>query len=114
MGRNAAPSDRSILSDRCTLTSFLFIFLFMPSARQNNWPPLPSFCPVGPCFYQDISVEINQRFQRIVTIMYYFWMCEFQTLFLNKTHSKVMFTVQGHKKPGRGLEVAHGLPIEGH
>lgn len=45
-------------------------------ARQNNWPPLPSFCPVGPCFYQDIDVEIAQRFQRTVSTMYYFWMGE--------------------------------------
>ena len=31
---------------------------------------------MGPCFYQDIELDISQNFQRTVTIMYYYWMCE--------------------------------------
>ncbi|KAK2084394.1 Secretory carrier-associated membrane protein 3 [Saguinus oedipus] len=46
------------------------------ATRQNNWPPLPSFCPVQPCFFQDISMEIPQEFQKTVSTMYYLWMCE--------------------------------------
>jgi len=46
--------------------------------RKNNWPPLPGNFPVGPCFYQDFSVDIPVEFQKTVKIMYYLWMCEYK------------------------------------
>ncbi|CAG5115389.1 unnamed protein product, partial [Candidula unifasciata] len=51
--------------------------------RENNWPPLPKFLPVGPCFYQDISVDIPLEFQRIVKFAYYLWGFHVVVLFLN-------------------------------
>ncbi|XP_027892632.1 secretory carrier-associated membrane protein 3 [Xiphophorus couchianus] len=79
------------------------------ATRQNNWPPLPSFCPVGPCFYQDINVEISQRFQRTVTIMYYFWMfCAF-TLAFNLISSLAMFCADTTNGSGFGLSILWAL-----
>ncbi|KAL6461202.1 hypothetical protein MHYP_G00311680 [Metynnis hypsauchen] len=75
------------------------------SSRQNNWPPLPSFCPVGPCFYQDINVEINQRFQRTVTIMYYFWMFSAGTLIFNLISCLALFCVDVQNGVGLGLAI---------
>ncbi|XP_042207908.1 secretory carrier-associated membrane protein 1-like isoform X3 [Homarus americanus] len=52
-------------------------------ARQDNWPPLPSSFPVGPCFYQDINVDIPLEFQKIVRMLYYLWMFHALMLLLN-------------------------------
>ncbi|KAE8589127.1 hypothetical protein XENTR_v10022897 [Xenopus tropicalis] len=73
--------------------------------RQNNWPPLPSFCPVKPCFYQDISVEIPQDFQKTVSIMYYLWLCNTGTLLLNFLACLSWFCVDGSQGSGFGLAI---------
>ncbi|XP_063041888.1 secretory carrier-associated membrane protein 3 isoform X2 [Engraulis encrasicolus] len=73
--------------------------------RQNNWPPLPSFCPVGPCFYQDISVEISQNFQRTVTIMYYYWMFTAVTLLVNMISCMIYFCADVTNGVGLGLAI---------
>ena len=52
-------------------------------SKPHNWPPLPSFCPIGPCFYQDISMDIRPEFQKIVTYAYYLWMLYFLVLLMN-------------------------------
>ncbi|XP_073677767.1 secretory carrier-associated membrane protein 3 [Garra rufa] len=75
------------------------------ATRQNNWPPLPSFCPVGPCFYQDINVEISQSFQRTVTTMYYYWMFTACTLLFNLISSLAMFCADPINGVGFGLAI---------
>ncbi|XP_031784963.1 secretory carrier-associated membrane protein 5 [Nasonia vitripennis] len=51
--------------------------------RRNNWPPLPEKCCVQPCFYQDIDVEIQPDFQKIVRQLYYLWIFHGVILLLN-------------------------------
>uniref|UniRef100_A0A915CN91 Secretory carrier-associated membrane protein n=1 Tax=Ditylenchus dipsaci TaxID=166011 RepID=A0A915CN91_9BILA len=42
--------------------------------HPHNWPPVPSFVPVEPCFYQDIDVEIPVQFQETVRMVYYVYL----------------------------------------
>ncbi|CAF2861196.1 unnamed protein product [Rotaria sp. Silwood2] len=51
--------------------------------REKNFPPLPACCPCGPCFFQDISIEIPSEFQIWVRYLYYLWLFYSATLFLN-------------------------------
>lgn len=53
------------------------------NVKAHNWPPLPSFCPIQPCFYQDIGVDIPLEFQSIVRTMYYLWFFYFLLLTFN-------------------------------
>ncbi|XP_041253177.1 secretory carrier-associated membrane protein 3 [Onychostruthus taczanowskii] len=77
--------------------------------RLNNWPPLPSFCPVKPCFYQDIPVEIPADFQKTVTTMYYLWMASTIALFLNFLSSLAWFCVDPSSGSGFGLSILWAL-----
>ncbi|XP_005992694.1 secretory carrier-associated membrane protein 1 isoform X2 [Latimeria chalumnae] len=79
--------------------------LSQQGGRKNNWPPLPQNFPVGPCFYQDFSVDIPVEFQKTVKIMYYLWMFHTVTLFLNIFGCLAWFCVD----PGRGVDF--GLAI---
>lgn len=51
--------------------------------RANNWPPIPKWCPIGPCFFQDFSLDIPMEFQRTIKMLYYMWMYYVIILFLN-------------------------------
>ncbi|XP_070807375.1 secretory carrier-associated membrane protein 3 [Pituophis catenifer annectens] len=79
------------------------------AAKPNNWPPLPSVCPVKPCFYQDISVEIPVEFQKTVSIMYYLWMASTIALFINFLASLIWFCVDSTGASGFGLSILWAL-----
>uniref|UniRef100_A0A8C6UB95 Secretory carrier-associated membrane protein n=1 Tax=Neogobius melanostomus TaxID=47308 RepID=A0A8C6UB95_9GOBI len=60
--------------------------------KENNWPPLPKFFPVKPCFYQDFEEDIPDEYRRICRRMYYLWMFHSATLFLNLLGCLAYFT----------------------
>ncbi|XP_009468913.1 PREDICTED: secretory carrier-associated membrane protein 1 [Nipponia nippon] len=79
--------------------------LSQQGGRKNNWPPLPENFPVGPCFYQDFSVDIPVEFQKTVKIMYYLWMFHTVTLFLNIFGCLAWFYVDATRGVDFGLSI---------
>lgn len=80
---------------------FASIQCWLPvSDRVNNFPPLPKFLRIKPCFYQNIDDEIPAPYQQLVRRVYTLWMCKFFLFFYtshlctvwnNSTHSHLMF-----------------------
>nr|XP_032514485.1 secretory carrier-associated membrane protein 5 isoform X1 [Danaus plexippus plexippus] len=66
------------------------------AGRRNNWPPLPAFCPVQPCFYQDINVDIPLEFQRVVRHLYHLWMFHSLVLALNIVGGMALLFADGN------------------
>ncbi|XP_029939658.1 secretory carrier-associated membrane protein 4 [Salarias fasciatus] len=51
--------------------------------RVNNFPPLPQFLKIKPCFYQNIEEEIPAAHQQLVRRVYTLWMMYAATLMAN-------------------------------
>ncbi|XP_023125148.1 secretory carrier membrane protein 2, like [Amphiprion ocellaris] len=73
--------------------------------KENNWPPLPKFSPVKPCFYQDFEEEIPEDYRRICKRMYYLWMFHSATLFLNVLACLAYFTADTASGVDFGLSI---------
>lgn len=56
------------------LNEFSFNLCFVPT--ENNFPPLPRFIPLKPCFYQDFN-EIPDQWRTMCKRLYYLWICTF-------------------------------------
>lgn len=76
-----------------------------PTGKQNNWPPLPKFFPIKPCFYQDFSEEIPPEHQRLCKMIYYLWMWQCVTLFLNVLACLAEFTTNTDAGVDFGLSI---------
>ncbi|XP_016886187.1 secretory carrier-associated membrane protein 2-like isoform X2 [Cynoglossus semilaevis] len=74
-------------------------------ANENNWPPLPSFFPVKPCFDQNFEEDIPEEYRRICKRMYYLWMFHSATLFLNLLACLAYFTVDNQYGVDFGLSI---------
>ncbi|XP_077464052.1 secretory carrier-associated membrane protein 4 [Stigmatopora argus] len=53
------------------------------TGQENNFPPLPKFLRVRPCFYQNIQEEIPSQHQQLVRRIFTLWMIYSATLCLN-------------------------------
>ncbi|XP_071476652.1 secretory carrier-associated membrane protein 1-like isoform X2 [Diadema antillarum] len=75
--------------------------------RENNWPPLPKWFPLQPCFYQDFAVDIPLEFQRTVKLGYYLWIV-YEVLLVLNVFIAVAYLCAGG---GSGAGLCFGLSI---
>lgn len=52
------------------------VFVFCVVEKVNNFPPLPKFIPLKPCFYQNFADEIPIDYQSLVKRIYHVWICK--------------------------------------
>ncbi|XP_074795645.1 LOW QUALITY PROTEIN: secretory carrier-associated membrane protein 4 [Natator depressus] len=68
------------------LSDFKFLqgtFLADMAEKVNNFPPLPKFIPLKPCFYQNFADEIPIDYQSLVKRIYHLWIFYCITLVVN-------------------------------
>eukprot|EP00117_Sycon_ciliatum_P050174 scpid75449/ scgid35451/ Secretory carrier-associated membrane protein 2 len=63
--------------------------------RDPNFPPLPSCCPVKPCFYHNIQLEIPSRDAKLVRTLFIYWEAVVFTYFYNMIALLVLFADTG-------------------
>ena len=68
--------------------------VFCVAEKVNNFPPLPKFIPLKPCFYQNFSDEIPIDYQSLVKRIYHVWICT-----LNKEAAPVVVAWLSWKGP---------------
>lgn len=73
-----------------------------PCALENNFPPLPRFIPLKPCFYQDFN-EIPDQHRTMCKRLYYLWICECAC----RKWFLLCSTVQSHQY----LHASHSKPL---
>uniref|UniRef100_A0A8C7UUG8 Secretory carrier-associated membrane protein n=1 Tax=Oncorhynchus mykiss TaxID=8022 RepID=A0A8C7UUG8_ONCMY len=53
------------------------------SPAENNFPPIPGFIPLQPCFYQDFDEEIPEQHRTMCKRLYHLWILYAITLAVN-------------------------------
>ncbi|CAF0908411.1 unnamed protein product [Rotaria sordida] len=74
---------------------------------EKNFPRLPQWCPIRPCFYQDISIEIPIEFQLWVRYLYYLWLLYSSTLAFNFIGALSYFIVDKEGGTTFGLSIVY-------
>lgn len=57
------------------ISAFSSSAVFCVVEKVNNFPPLPKFIPLKPCFYQNFGDEIPIDYQSLVKRIYHVWIC---------------------------------------